>query len=128
MPRVGKTKSDTVEIITLRLDKDTALYYRKRAKERGTTLSDFLRQTVVQGMIAETALDIEQRMRSVLAEMGQKSGGGGAATLPENVLMSLYTSEYLLTAIVEARNIQELYDAQNKAKAKIKREKGSSDV
>jgi hypothetical protein len=77
-------------------------------------------------MIAETALDVEQRMRVMLAEMQIQTGGGGSAKLPENALMSIYTSEQLLTKIVEARNPQDLYDAQDRAKAKIKREKGEA--
>lgn len=122
MPKIFKIKSDTVEIITLRLDKDTALYYRKRAKERGTTLSDFIRQTVVQGMISETALDIEQRMREVLSEIGL-SGKGNVVSLPEPVLRSIFLTEEILTKILEAKNIQDLYDAQDKVTAKLNKEK-----
>lgn len=81
---------------------------------------------IVQGMIAETALDVEQRMRTLIGEMQVNAGGGGSAKLPENALLSIYTSEQLLTKIVEARNVQDLYEAQDKAKARIKREKGEA--
>ena len=37
---------------------------------------------------------------------------------------SVFTAEYMLAAIVEARDVQQLYEAQNKAKAKLKRVKG----
>jgi hypothetical protein len=126
MPKKPANGEDGSKFIGLRLDRDTAAYYSKRAKERGTTLSEFLRTMIVQGMIAETALDVEQRMRVMLAEMQIQTGGGGSAKLPENALMSIYTSEQLLTKIVEARNPQDLYDAQDRAKAKIKREKGEA--
>ena len=110
-----------VQIVTMRLDKDTALYYRRRAQERGMSLSDFLRNMIVQGMIAENALDIEQRMRAMIGEMQIQTSGDGQACLPDSVLLSLFTSEALLTAIVEARNVQDLYAAQDRAKAKLQR-------
>jgi hypothetical protein len=111
MPKKPANGEDGSKFIGLRLDRDTAAYYSKRAKERGTTLSEFLRTMIVQGMIAEMQI---------------QTGGGGSAKLPENALMSIYTSEQLLTKIVEARNPQDLYDAQDRAKAKIKREKGEA--
>lgn len=110
-----------VQIVTMRLDKDTALYYRRRAQERGMSLSDFLRNMIVQGMIAENALDIEQRMRAMIGEMQLQASNGSRADLPDSVLLSLFTSEALLTAIVEARNVQDLYAAQDRARAKLQR-------
>lgn len=121
MAKPKTSVSDDVQIVTMRLDKDTALYYRRRAKERGVSLSDFLRNLIVQGMIAENALDIEQRMRVMIGEMQLQGGSGGRADLPDSVLLSLFTSEALLTAIVEARNVQDLYAAQDRAKAKLQR-------
>lgn len=125
MPKLKKDSGDGSKFVGLRLDQETAAYYSKRAKERGTTLSDFLRNMIVQGMIAETAHEIEQRMRSMLAEMQVSGGQQGGAAIPENVLLSIYTTEQLLTKIVEARNMQDLYEAQDRARAKIKREKGT---
>lgn len=126
MPKPTKDTADGSKFVGLRLDRDTAAYYSKRAKERGTTLSDFLRNMIVQGMIAETALDVEQRMRDMIGELQVRAGGGGTAQLPENALLSIYTTEQLLTKIVEQRNVQDLYDAQDKARAKLKREKGQA--
>ena len=126
MPKTTKDTADGSKFVGLRLDRDTAAYYSKRAKERGTTLSDFLRNMIVQGMIAETALDVEQRMREMIGELQVRAGGGGTAQLPENALLSIYTTEQLLTKIVEQRNVQDLYDAQDKARAKLKREKGQA--
>lgn len=126
MEKIKKNAADGVQIVTMRLDKETATYYRRRANERGVSFSDFLRNMIVQGMIAETALDVEQRMRAIIGEMQIKAVDGGSAKLSENALLSIYTSEQLLAKIVEARNVQDLYDAQNKAKARIKREKGDT--
>lgn len=85
------------------------------------SLSDFLRNMIVQGMIAENALDIEQRMRAMIGEMQLQASSGGQAVLPDSALLSLFTSEALLTAIVEARNVQDLYAAQDRAKARLER-------
>ena len=84
------------------------------------SLSDFLRNMIVQGMIAENALDIEQRMRAIIGEMQLRASSGGQAALPDAALLSLFTSEALLTAIVEARNVQDLYSAQDRAKCQYR--------
>jgi hypothetical protein len=44
--------------------------------------------------------------------------------MPDNALMSISTSQFQLTAIVAARDIQQLDTAQDKAKASIKKEQG----
>ncbi len=89
------------------------------------SLSDFLRNMIVQGMIAENALDIEQRMRAMIGEFQLQASSGGQAALPDSVLLSLFTSEALLAAIVEARNVQDLYSAQDRAQAKLARLKAA---
>lgn len=124
MPKNTKTEEDGSKFVGLRLDRDTAAYYSKRAKERGTTLSDFLRNMIVQGMIAETALDVEQRLRRLLEEIRNGGQGGGKVEIPDELLLSVFTAENMLAAIVEAKDVQQLYEAQNKAKAKLKRLKG----
>ena len=121
MQKNTKSLEEGSKFVGLRLDRDTAAYYSKRAKERGTTLSDFLRNMIVQGMIAENALDIEQRMRAMIAEMQLQDSGTSRADLPDAAWLSLFTSEALLSAIVEARNVQDLYAAQDRAKAKLER-------
>lgn len=128
MPRKSSYQTRAGQTVNFRLDEDTALYYRKRAKEDGKTLSEFLRGMLVQGMIAESALDIEQRMRALITEMHAKNGASVHTQIPENVLQSIYTSEFLLTAIVEAKDIQQLYAAQDKATARIKKEREASNA
>lgn len=125
MAKLKANGSAPSQFVGLRLDRDTALYYSKRAQERGSSLSEFLRNMIVQGMIADTALEVEQRLRAVLAEMGQPPQSAEAPCIPDSVLLSIFTSEYLLSAIVESRNIQELYEAQNKARARIARDRGA---
>ena len=44
--------------------------------------------------------------------------------IPDELLLSVFTAENMLAAIVEAKDVQQLYEAQNKAKAKLKRLKG----
>ena len=119
-----RKQSDGSKIITMRLDRDTAAYYGKRAKERGMSVSEFLRSMVVQGMIAENAQEIEMRLQAMLAQFETAGGSGGKVALDEKARLSIYTSEALLSAIVQDRDVQRLYDAQNQAQARMKREKG----
>jgi hypothetical protein len=101
------------------LDSQTAAYYRSKANAHGISLSEFLRQTLVQGVIAESVTEFEKRLQKVANSIQENAVGG----IPESLWLSVFTSEELLAAIVEQRDVQELYAAQNRAKAKLERNK-----
>ncbi len=88
------------------------------------SVSEFLRSMVVQGMIAENAQEIEMRLQAMLTQFETAGGSGGKVALDEKARLSIYTSEALLSAIVQDRDVQRLYDAQNQAQARMKREMG----
>ena len=124
MPRAKGTGKGQTERFNIRLDGDTASFYRTKANEHGISISEYFRQTLVQGVIAENVQDIEQRMRRLLDETRTFRQAEGKVDIPDELLLSVFTAEYMLAAIVEAKDVQKLYDAQDKAKAKIKRMKG----
>ncbi|WP_459203498.1 plasmid mobilization protein (plasmid) [Ralstonia pseudosolanacearum] len=124
MPRKKGTGKGSTERFNIRLDEHTGAYYRTKANEHGVSVSDYLRQMLVQGVIAENVREIELRLQRVVAQINVSGGGDGKATIPDEVLLSVFTSEALLTAIVESKDPQELYNAQDAARAKLKRIKG----
>ncbi|MCW5323693.1 hypothetical protein D5039_21870 [Verminephrobacter aporrectodeae subsp. tuberculatae] len=124
MPRAKGTGKGPTERFNIRLDEDTAGFYRTKANEHGISISEFLRQTLVQGVIAENVRDIEQRLRRLLEEIRIGGPGGWKVEIPDDLLLSVFTAENMLTSIVEVRDVQTLYDAQDKAKEKLKRLKG----
>ncbi|CCD30107.1 conserved hypothetical protein [Candidatus Glomeribacter gigasporarum BEG34] len=105
---------------SLRLDEELASFYRRKANEHGISVSEFLRQMLVQGVIAENVQEIEMCLSRKVEEIRAANQSGNTSVIPENVLLSVFTSEALLTAIVESRNPQQLYEAQNIARAKLK--------
>lgn len=124
MPRLKGTGKGPSERFNIRLDEDTARFYRTKANEHGISISEYLRQTLVQGVIAENVQDIENRLRNVLEEIRSGSQAAGRVDIPDEMLLSVFSAEFMLTAIVEARDIQALYNAQDKAKAKLKKMRG----
>lgn len=120
MPRLKGTGRGPSERMNIRLDEETAGFYRSKANEHGITVSEFLRQMLVQGVIAENVHEIEERLRAAVAEI-RNSGTAARAALPEELLLAIFTSEALLTAIVEARDPRQLYEAQDRAKARLQR-------
>lgn len=128
MPRPKGTGKGLNKPITIRLPPEEEVFYRRKANEHGVSLSAYLSKMLVAGVAAENVQDVEARLRSVIASIPASLQGGGIQALPENVRLSIYTSEYMLTAIVEARNPQELYAAQDKAKARIAKEKEKANV
>ena len=126
MSKISKGEQGASKVVTFRLDDDTALYYGKRAKETGVSLSTFIKNMIMQGMIADNALEIEQRIGALIAAIPKSLQPSSVGGMSDNALLSLYTTQYLLTAIVQARDPQELYAAQDKAAAKLKRDKEQS--
>lgn len=108
--------------VSIRLPAEEEAFYRSQANKHGMSLSAFLTRTLLMGVVAENVQDVEQRLKAVVASISDTRPASSAAALPEDVLLSIYTSEYLLTAIVEARDVQQLYAAQDKARARLKRE------
>lgn len=127
MPSIRRSDDSGSKFIGFRLDRDTADFYSKRAKANGSTLSEFLRNMIVQGMIAESAYEVELRLRGLVDEIKAGRQTGEQAEISDELLLSTFTSEHLLTAIVEARDIQKLYEAQDAAKARLAELKGGQD-
>jgi len=121
MPRPRGTGPGPSERINVRLDGETAALYRQKANERGMSVSEYLRQTLVQGVIAENVADIEERLTALIQQNAAAALPARTAELPESVLLSIFTSEALLAAIVEARDVQELYAAQQRARSRLDR-------
>ena len=124
MPRLkghGKGPSDRINI---RLDGPVGAFYRSKANEHGLRVSDYLRGLLTQGVITENVQEIEQRLRALIGEIAAAGDRAGGGAIPDALLLSVLTSEALLSKIVEQRDTQELYAAQEVAKARLLRIKG----
>lgn len=125
MPRAKGTGKGPTERFNIRLDEDTAGFYRTKANEHGISISEFLRQTLVQGVIAENIREAEERIRALFAEARAVAAPAAGGVVSDDLQLAVYTCEAMLMAIVEARDTQALYDAQNAARAKLKKLKGA---
>jgi hypothetical protein len=105
----------------IRLDEDAAHFYRSQARAHKMSVPELLRQMLVQGVIAETVHEIETCLKYTVADIRASTHQASLTVMPESARLSLFTSEALLTTIVESRNPQQLYEAQNIARAKLKR-------
>jgi hypothetical protein len=120
MPRPrGFGKGETARA-NVRLDPDTLAFYKARANESGVSLSEYLRQTLTQGVITETVTVIEARLRKAGDEMLDKLGQAqGSRTMPILLQRALLETHAMLSKVVEAQDIQALYDAQKIAEARL---------
>lgn len=126
MPRPrGFGKGETSRA-NVRLDPDTLAFYKARANEHGVSLSEYLRQLLTQGVTTETVNIIEARLNHAGDEIVAKVSRAQAAhNMPILLQRALLETHAMLTKIVEAQDIQALYDAQQIAKAKLTRLHGS---
>lgn len=119
MPRQKGTGKGSTERINIRLDEETAAFYRTKANEHGVSISEFLRQTLVQGIVAESVQEIENRLKSTVEALNAKTPDQSKSHFSDKILLSILSSEALLSAIVQAKDIQQLYKAQDSAKQKL---------
>lgn len=124
MPRKKGSGMGLSRPFAIRVDENTEAFYRKKAKQHGISLTEYIRQTLVQGVIAENIQDVELRIQALISESRTLSKESKESEISDELQLAIYTCEAMLTAIVEARDVQALYDAQNSAKAKLKRLKG----
>lgn len=120
MPRPrGFGKGETARA-NVRLDPDTLAFYKARANENGVSLSEYLRQTLTQGVITENVATIEARLSKAGDEMLDKLGQAqGARIMPILLQRALLETHAMLSKVVEAQDIQALYDAQKIAEARL---------
>jgi plasmid stability protein len=123
LPKIKGNGKGSSGRINIRLEQDVLAYYRTKANEHGVSISEYLRRLLTQGVIAETVYEIEERLKHVVAEINEHKDTS-STSLHDDVLFSIFTSEALLSAIVEARDTQKLYEAQDKAKARLNKLKG----
>ena len=122
MPRPrGFGKGETARA-NVRLDPDTLAFYKARANEHGVSLSEYLRQILTQGVITDTVAAIEARLSQAGHDIAARVSHAQAAhSMPILLQRALLETHAMLTKIVEAQDIQALYDSQEIAKAKLAR-------
>lgn len=124
MPRI-KGRADTLgKPIAIRLPPDEETYYRKQAAAHRMSLNAYLAKLLVEGAVAEKAAEFGELMDQKIAEFAalRPVTGGG---LPDELMLSIITSEALLASVVSAQDVQLLYQAQDAAKTKFRKIKGA---
>jgi len=124
MPRLKGSGPGPSKPIPIRLGEEELAFYKRKANEAGRPLATYLALLLKEGVIAESAAEIETRLRRVVNEAAALMTRPATASLPEEALLSIFTAEALLTAIVEQRDTQKLYEAQAAAKRKVAAIKG----
>lgn len=125
MPRLKGSGPGPSKPIPIRLGNDELAFYKRKANEAGRPLATYLALLLKEGVIAESAAEIEARLREVLADIGSGQSQANGVALPEQLILSVFTSEALLASIVEQRDPKALYAAQDAAKRKLGAMKGS---
>ena len=120
--KLEKSRSESVEKLTIRLNKELATYYRKLANRKGKPLAEFVRESMAQGLIADTACDFENRMEVMFSKMRNLADSKNLFVISKTGMNSIYICETILSKILGDRNIQDLYEAQDRAKQRLDRE------
>lgn len=87
------------------------------------SLNAYLTKLLVEGAVAEKAAEFGDLMDKKIAEFAALRLGGGGG-VPDEMMLSVITSEALLAEIVSAQDPQVLYRAQEAARTKMRKMKG----
>lgn len=120
MVRKNHTRNDATEVVSIRFEKDLRQFIRQRANAAGLSQAEFLRQTLVAGMTAESLQKIIAQLESMTDRNDAPSARPGTTAIPDEVLKSVFLSEALLTTIVESRSPDDFYAAQETANKRLR--------
>lgn len=120
MVRRNHTRNDATEVVSIRFEKDLRQFIRQRANAAGLSQAEFLRQTLVAGMTAESLQKIIAQLESMTDRNDAPSARPGTTAIPDEVLKSVFLSEALLTTIVESRSPDDFYAAQETANKRLR--------
>jgi len=136
MPRSSHASKGKSDRITLRFDRPTDQFYRRKANEAGIPVAEFLRQILVRGIVNDNVEQLEKRLNALLAVMPNpaqtsKSGSPGAGgissgELPPDLVRAVFLCREVLTTIISDRNVQLFHQAQDRAEAATKKLMGGS--
>jgi len=127
MPRPrGSGKGETARI-NIRLDPETEAFYKRKANESGVSLSQFLRDTLVQGIVCESVAEIDARLQQRIdAAVAAADKIIQQRSLHVMLERALLESHAMLVKIVEAQDVQVVYRAQEIARDRLQKMRAGS--
>ncbi|NTX19004.1 hypothetical protein [Burkholderia cepacia] len=136
MPRSSHASKGKSDRITLRFDKPTNDFYRRKANEAGIPVAEFCRQILVRGIVSENVEQIEKRLNALLATIPNSAqssnggppptGGNSVAELPLDLVRAVFFCREVLKTIVSDRDVQAFHRAQETAEVATKKLLGDS--
>ncbi|WP_244117425.1 hypothetical protein [Burkholderia gladioli] len=124
--------------MTIRLDKPTEDFYRRKAQEAGVPLAEHCRQLLMRGIIQDNVEQLEKRLTALLAlfpdpakingNHGNGAPSGSGLMLPAEIVRATFFCQEVLKAIAAKQNQQIFYDAQDAAEAETRKLLGAAHV
>lgn len=121
MPRQKGSGRGINERFNIRLDAATAARYRELAEAAGLPLSEFLRQTLTRGLAQQSVERVEARLDALSAQLPTGATPAIDRELLDELAVSAFFCRDVLRQIVSDRNIQTAYEADDRARAQLKR-------
>ncbi|MDJ1167691.1 hypothetical protein QHI69_37875 (plasmid) [Burkholderia gladioli pv. gladioli] len=109
------------ERFNIRLDAATAAAYRELAHAAGLPLSEFLRQTLTRGLVQQNVERVEARLDALNARLPAAPAPAIDDALLDELAVGVFFCRDVLRQIVSDRNIQTAYEADDRARAQVKR-------
>lgn len=124
MPKLVSSEKTLGPKVTIRLTHEENEFHRLMAKRSGKTLTQYLKELIVEGGMALKVTQMEERLGALVNRI---PGAGARATSPglsDEALYSLYSIHETIRNTVTERDPKEWEAASKSARAKVDQEVG----
>jgi len=119
MPKIRGFSKGPTKLRTIRFDIETDAFYASKANEAGLPVSEYIRNLLVQGVIAESVQNIEARLSAFIDKIGGVTRHTDTQYLGENIRGSVFLSEAILGLMVAQSNPAQLKEAEQYADSRV---------
>lgn len=119
MPRAKGSGIGASTPVTVRLGADELAFFRREANLHGRPLATHIAMLLSEGVITQRVIEIESRLEALIRRFPDGLSSAAALPIPDELLFSVFVAEAMLVAIVEQRDTQALYAAQQVARRKV---------
>jgi predicted DNA-binding protein len=124
MPKLVSSEKVLGPKVTIRLTYEENEFHRLMARRSGKTLTQYLKELIVEGGLAVKVAEIEDRLSALVNRIADSGGRSASPGLSEEALFSLYSMHETIRNTVTERDPKEWEAASKSARAKVDQEVG----
>lgn len=120
MPRLRPSSAYDDSRITLRVDGEAYVFFRRQAKLQGKSLSDYLKTLLMDGLVNARVEEVEERLTRLVERIPDAGAAQTSQGISSEALLALFTIEAALEEILRQRDPAAWIKVLDKARRRLK--------